>query len=64
MGNQGIEEEIEGLRSLGRGLLKMQAKARSGKEMAQLGDAYTLNAMRLGSMIEAEKQLAKSRDRN
>ncbi|MEW5872977.1 MAG: hypothetical protein AB1894_27200 [Chloroflexota bacterium] len=56
---EGIEEEIAGLRWLGRGLVEKQAQARSSKEAAQLAGAYTLAAMRLGGMIEAEKGLAK-----
>jgi site-specific recombinase XerC len=56
---QGIEEEIIGLRMLGRGLLEKQAKARNSKEAAQLAEAYTLLTARLAGMVEAEKQLAK-----
>ncbi len=56
---QGVEEEICGLRRLGRGLLEMQIKARSSKEAGQLAEAYTLTAERLARMIEAEKQLGK-----
>jgi site-specific recombinase XerC len=56
---QGVEDEIAGLRTLGRGLLEMQVKAHSSKEMAQLAEAYTLTAERLAKMIEAEKRLAK-----
>jgi site-specific recombinase XerD len=57
---QGVEEEITGLRILGRGLLDQQGKAQSSRSAAQLADAYTLTAERLARMIEAEKLLATS----
>jgi len=57
---QGIEEQIGGLRILGRGLLERQGRARNDQEAAQLGAAYTLAAFRLGEMIKGEKELAES----
>jgi integrase len=57
---KGIGEEIVGLRTLARGLLERQAKARNSQESAQLGEAYTLAAFRIGEMIKAEKELSKN----
>ena len=55
---RGIDEEIVGLRVLGRGLLERQARATSGTEAAQLGDSYSKAAYRLGELIRAEAELA------
>ena len=55
---QGIEEQIVGLRILARGLLERQGRARNNQEAAQLGEAYTLAAYRLGELIKAEAELA------
>lgn len=59
---QGIEEEITGLRTLGRGLLEIQIQARSSQTAVQLADAYTHTAERLAKMIEGEKQLGQGRE--
>jgi hypothetical protein len=56
---QGIEEEIVGLRTLGRGLLARQGEVRSSQEVALLGEGYSLAAYRLGELIRAEEELAK-----
>lgn len=56
---QGIEEEIVGLRRLGRQLLERQGQAEDSREAARLGDAYTRTAYRLAGMIKAEQELAK-----
>ncbi len=55
---QGIQAELSGLRLLGRGLLALQAQPCTGKELAQLAQAYTLTAARLAMMIQSEKRLA------
>ncbi len=54
---RGIDEEIVGLRVLGRGLLERQARATSGTEAAQLGDSYSKAAYRLGELMRAEAEL-------
>jgi hypothetical protein len=54
---QGVEEEIAGLRSLGRELLNRQMKATSRAEAARLVEAYTQTASRLAELIRAERQL-------
>jgi len=54
---RGIDEEIMGMRILGRGLLERQLEARNGQEAARLGDAYMLYARRLADMISSEKML-------
>jgi len=59
---QGMGEEIVGLRILGRGMLERQGEAESDQEAARLGEAYSLTALRLGEIIKAEKELAKSRE--
>ena len=51
----GIDEEIAGLRTLGRGLLERQGTAHS-REAVRLGDAYFQTATRLAEMIKAEAQ--------
>jgi len=56
---QGIEEEIVGLRRLGRRLLERQGQAENSREAARLGDAYTRTAYRLAGMIKAEQELGK-----
>ena len=56
---QGVEEEIVGLRTLGRKLLERQGQAQSSQEAARLGDAYTRTAYRLAGLIQAEAELAK-----
>lgn len=56
---QGIEEEIVGLRRLGRRLLERQGQAGDRREAARLGDAYTRTAYRLAGMIKAEQELGK-----
>ncbi len=56
---QGIEEEIVGLRMLGRNLLERQEQEQDRHEAARLGDAYTRTAYRLAGMIRAEQELAK-----
>jgi site-specific recombinase XerC len=55
---QGMGEEIVGLRILARGMLERAEQARSDPEAAQLGDAYSLAALRLGEIIKGEKDLA------
>jgi len=55
---QGMEEEIVGLRLLGRGLLERQVGAKSSLEGVRLGDAYTKTAARLAEMMRVEKQMA------
>jgi site-specific recombinase XerC len=57
-GVKGIGEEIECLRVLARRLFQRQEQARNSREAAQLGEAYTLEASRIGEMIKAEKDLA------
>ncbi len=54
---QGMGEEIVGLRILGRNLLERQERAKDMRESAQLLEAYTLAAYRLGEVIRAEKEL-------
>ena len=54
---QGVEAELTGLRLLSRGLMALQAQARSSRELSQLAQAYSLAAQRLATMITAEKQL-------
>jgi hypothetical protein len=54
---QGVEEEIAGLRSLGRELLNRQMKATSRAEAARLADSYTQTASRLAELIRVERQL-------
>jgi integrase len=61
---QGVEDEIVGMRRLGRGLLELQGKSRSSKEAAQLAEAYSLTAERLAKTIEAEKRQAKPGEAN
>ncbi len=56
---QGIEEEIVGLRRLGRRLLERLGQAEDNREVARLGDAYTRIAYRLAGLIKAEQELAK-----
>lgn len=56
---QGVEEEIVGLRMLGRKLLELQGQAASNQEGARLGAAYTRLAIRLADMIKAEQELSK-----
>jgi hypothetical protein len=56
---RGIEEEIVGLRRLGRLLLERQGQAEDSREVARLGDAYTRTAFRLAGLIKAEQELAK-----
>jgi len=53
----GVEAELTGLRLLSRGLMALQAQARSSRELSQLAQAYSLAAQRLATMITAEKQL-------
>jgi hypothetical protein len=55
---QGMEEEIVGLRLLGRGLLERHVGAKSSLEGVRLGDAYTKTAARLAEMMRVEKQMA------
>jgi Phage integrase family len=55
---QGVEEQISGLRTLGRRLLERQTQASDSREAAQLAEAYSLAASRLGELIKAERQLA------
>jgi hypothetical protein len=45
---------------LARGLLERQGQARYDQEAAQLWEAYTLAAYRLGEIIKREKELAES----
>jgi hypothetical protein len=52
-----VEAELTGLRLLSRGLMALQAQARSSRELSQLAQAYSLAAQRLATMITAEKQL-------
>jgi hypothetical protein len=56
---QGVEEEIVGLRTLGRKLLERQEQEENRHEAARLGDAYTRTAYRLAGLIQAEAELAK-----
>ena len=56
---QGVEEEIVGLRMLGRNLLERQEQEQNRHAAARLGDAYTRTAYRLAGMIRAEQELAK-----
>jgi hypothetical protein len=58
---RGVEEELSGLRRLGRGLLSRQEaalEADNWAEAARLGEAYSLTACRLGEMIKVEQLLA------
>ncbi len=57
-GIQGLEEQIAGLRELERRLLERQENAMSGKEVINLGEAYSLAAFRMTELIKAEKELA------
>ena len=59
---QGMEEEIVGMRILARGLLERQGQARNDQEAAQLWQAYTLAAYRLGEIIKVERELAESEE--
>jgi hypothetical protein len=54
----GVDEEIESLRELERGLLALFTEAATPQQSAQLSNAYTLTAARLGSMIESEMRLS------
>ena len=56
---KGIEEQIVGLRTLGRGMVTRQGEARSSQEAARLGEGYSLAAYRLGELFRAEQELAK-----
>jgi hypothetical protein len=55
---RGVDAELAGLRRLARGLLSMQARQCTGKELGQLSQAYTLTATRLAMMVDAEKRLS------
>jgi len=57
---QGMEEEIVGLRILARGLLERQGQGRNEHEAAQLYEAYSIAAYRLGEVIKAEKEVTVS----
>jgi hypothetical protein len=59
---RGLEEEIVGLRMLGRGMLERQGRAARKQEAAQLGEAYSLTAFRLGEVIRAEGELTAERE--
>jgi len=55
---QGMGEEIVGLRILARGMLERAEQAGGDPEAAQLWDAYSLTALRLGEVIKGGKDLA------
>ena len=54
---QGMDEEILGLRTLGRELMKRQKEAGTSGELALLSNACTLAADRVRGVIKAEEQL-------
>ena len=58
----GIDEEIQGLRILARGLQEMLALVRSRTEAVHIAETYTLLAQRLAKTIEAEKRLQQNRE--
>jgi site-specific recombinase XerD len=53
---QGIDEELVGMRILGRDLLEREKRARNKQEATQLWEAYTLAAYRLGGIMRGEKE--------
>jgi len=59
---QGIEEQIIGMRMLGRGLQERMDRVSSRKEAVRLGQAYTLVARRLADLIRVERQLKDNKD--
>ena len=58
---QGMGEEIAGLRDLGRLLIEMQRQAVDAAELAALIDIYSLSAVRLGEMVQAQKEIQERR---
>jgi hypothetical protein len=61
---QGIEEEINGLRSLARGLREMQEVAGSSKQAAQLANAHMRAASRVVELEEANQKLVQRREKD
>jgi len=59
---QGIEEQIIGMRMLGRGLQERMDRVGCRKEAVRLGQAYTLAARRLADLIRVERQLKENKD--
>jgi len=60
-GVAGMNEEVAGLRSLGRGLIERMGAAQ-GREAAQLGSAYSLLAARLGQIMRIKNEIEKKKD--
>ena len=56
-GVKGVEQELQGLRLLARGLVERQITAQSSSEVAQLADAQTRAAAKLAALIEFDRQL-------
>jgi hypothetical protein len=59
---QGIDEQVVGMRVLGRGLQERMERVGSRKEAVRLGQAYTLAARRLADLIRVERQLKENKD--
>jgi integrase len=57
----GMDEEVAGLRRLGRGLIERMVAAQ-GREAAQLGGAYSLLAARLGEVMRIKNEIEKKKD--
>jgi len=58
----GLQEELKGLRALGRGLLELEGQAKSRRERALLMDAYSKTAYRLGEVKAAMERLEKEEE--
>jgi integrase len=54
---EGLDDELVGLRVLGRGLLEWEAGGAGTRDAVQLWEAYMLTALRLGVMIKMERGL-------
>ena len=54
-GVKGVEQELQGLRLLARGLVERQITAQSSSEVAQLADAQTRAAAKLAALIEFDR---------
>jgi site-specific recombinase XerD len=58
-GKRGLEDEIDGMRWLGRRLLAMPADCNDPRELEDLMGAYGLAAARTGELLRYEKELGK-----
>lgn len=59
---QGVEEQIIGMRLLGRELQERMERAGDRKKAVRLGQAYTLSARRLADLIQTEGRLVEKKD--